>query len=154
MILDNAIDRDFSFKIYDIFGFLKAKHLLEKITKQVIQDLIHKNEIELSSTHRKLCIPIINRIYKKMVAGIKFSAIKVDKNLICDGHHRYLASLLADFSIERFPTISTSATTSIDWKAVVFEDMDWDTQAKINMLNEQDAIYNNMTIEQILDILK
>ena len=127
---------------------------MEEITKKVIWDLIHKTDIELSSTHKKLCIPIINRIYKKMLAGIKFSGIKVDNNLICDGHHRYLASLLANFSIERIPTISTPATTAVDWTSVVFEDLDWDTQAKINMLNEQDAVYNNMTIEQILYILK
>lgn len=127
---------------------------MEKITKEVIQDLTLKNEIELSSTHRKLCVPIINRIYKKMLAGIMFSAIKVDNNLICDGHHRYLASLLANFSIERIPTNRTSATIVVEWKAVVFDEMDWDTEAKINMLTEQDAIYNNMTIQQIIDILK
>lgn len=134
--------------------FLKSRKLLEKITKKVIQDLIHKTDIGLNSTHKKLCIPIINRIYKKMLAGINFSAIKVDNNLICDGHHRYLASLLANFSIERIPIISTPSTTVVDWTLVVFEDLDWDTQAKINMLNEQDAVYNNMTIGQILDILK
>lgn len=89
-----------------------------------------------------------------MLAGIKFSGIKVDNNLICDGHHRYLASLLANFSIERIPTIITPATTAVDWTSVVFEDLDWDTQVKINMLNEQDAVYNNMTIGQILDIVK
>ena len=127
---------------------------MRKVTKEVIQDLIHKNEIELSSTHTKLCVPIINRIYRKMLVGIKFSGIKVENNLICDGHHRYLASLLANFTIERVPTSGTSATRLVEWKLVVFEDKDWDTQAKINMLNEQDANYNNIPIEKIVELLK
>lgn len=67
---------------------------------------------------------------------------------------RYIASLLANFSIERIPTSGTSATTAVDWESVIFEDMDWDTQAKINMLNEQEALYNNLTLGQIRAILK
>lgn len=89
-----------------------------------------------------------------MCAGINFSGIKVENNLICDGHHRYIASLLANFNIERIPTSITSATTFVSWASVLFEDDDWDTQAKINMLNEQDAIYNNVTVERIVEILR
>jgi hypothetical protein len=126
---------------------------LEKVTKEVIQAFIHTNEIELSSTHAKLCVPIINRIYRKMLVGVEFSAIKVENNIICDGHHRYLASLLANFSIERIPASSTSATTVIDWKIVAFEEEDWDTEAEINMLNEQDARYNDMAIEKLVELL-
>ncbi len=126
---------------------------MEKI-KAKIQDLILENKIEFSSTHAKLCIPIINRIYKKMLAGIKFSTIKVENKMICDGHHRYLASLLANFAIETIPTAITSATIIIDWQSVIFEHEDWDTQAKINMLNEQDANYNNMSYEEIVGLLE
>lgn len=60
---------------------------MEKITADIIKDLIYEKDIELSSTHKKLSVPIINRIYRKMLAGIKFADIKVDNNLICDGHH-------------------------------------------------------------------
>jgi hypothetical protein len=128
--------------------------VLEKITKEIIVEFISKNEIELSSTHTKLCIPVINRIYKKMTAGIKFFGIKVEENLICDGHHRYLASILANFPLERIPGNKTSATTPIGWESVVFEEEDWDTLAKIRMLNEQDAEYNNIPIEKIVELLK
>lgn len=132
----------------------KYLNLLESVTKEIIQELIDKNEIELSPTHTKLCIPIINRIYKKMSAGIKFTGIKLENNLICDGHHRYVASLLASFHLERIAGSSTSATAVVQWEAVIFEDEDWDTPAKINMLNEQDAAYNNIPIEQIVELLK
>ena len=71
--------------------------MVEKVTKKIILEFIRKNEVELNASQTKLCLPIINRIFKKMSAGINFSAIKVENNLICDGHHRYLASLFANF---------------------------------------------------------
>jgi hypothetical protein len=127
---------------------------LERVTKEIIIEFISKNEIELRSTHTKLCLPVINRIFKKMSAGIKFSGIKVEDNLICDGHHRYIASILANFPLERIPGSITSATTAVHWESVTFENEDWDTPAKINMLNEQDAEYNNIPIAKIVELLK
>jgi hypothetical protein len=136
------------------FCCLKNRNILESLTKEIIVEFIRKNEIELSSTHTKLCLPVINRIFKKMSAGIKFSSIKVESNLICDGHHRYIASILANFPLERIPGIVTSATAAVHWASVAFEDEDWDTPAKINMLNEQDADYNNIPIEKIAELPK
>ena len=127
---------------------------MEKITREIVVEFISNNIIELASTHAKLCLPVIDRIFRKMSAGIKFSEIKVENNLICDGHHRYIASLLANFSLERIQGNVTSATTEIQWKAVIFEDEDWDTEAKINMLNQQDAIYNNILLAKIIELLK
>ena len=127
---------------------------MEKITKKIIIEFISKKEIDLISTHTKLCLPVINRIYKKMSAGIKFSGIKVEDSLICDGHHRYIASILANFPLERVPGSLTSATSPVDWKSVTFEEEDWDTVAKIDMLNMQDAEYNNIAIEKIVELLK
>jgi hypothetical protein len=127
---------------------------LEKITKEIIIDFINKNQFELSSTQTKLCLPVINRIYRKMTIGIKFSGIKVDDNLICDGHHRYLASVLADVSLDIIPGMKTAATIPINWKSVAFDEEDWDTPAKIKMLNEQDAVFNDMAIEKIVELLK
>jgi hypothetical protein len=127
---------------------------LEKITQEKISRFVMEQKIELFSTHSNLCLPIIDRIYRKMLMGIKFSAIKVVDGLICDGHHRYLASLLAQFNIERIPTIISSATKAVDWKSVTFAEEDWDTQAKIDMLNAQDALYNNVDIQEIIEMLK
>lgn len=88
---------------------------MEKINKEIIVEFISKNKIDLNSTHAKLCLPVINRIFKKMSAGIKFPSIKVESNLICDGHHRYIASILANFPLERIPGNVTSATTVVHW---------------------------------------
>lgn len=124
------------------------------ITKAFIEDFIKENEIELSSTHSRLCLPVIIRIYKKMAAGIRFPGIKVENKLICDGHHRYVASLLCNFSLDRIPAQSTSATTLVHWESVLFEEEDWDTPAKIRMLTEKDAEFNNITIDEIFALLK
>lgn len=119
----------------------------------MIEDFIRNNEIELASTHTRLCIPVINRIFRKMSAGITFSGIKIENNVICDGHHRYIASLLANFPLEKLPGKTTSATVIVDWKSVEFVEEDWDTEAKIKMLNEQDAAFNNMPIEKVAALL-
>lgn len=135
------------------FAALKVNKL-ETIIKERISEYILKNEVRFAATHKKLCLPIIVRIYKKMCAGIKFSGIKVEDNIICDGHHRYIASILAEYKIEIIQGSKTSATIPVDWKSVTFEDEDWDTATKINMLNEQDAEYNDIALERIIEMLK
>ncbi len=102
----------------------------------------------------KLCLPVINRIFKKMSIGIKFFGIKVENNLICDGHHRYIASILSNYPLERIPGKVTAATIMVPWESVTFENEDWDTEAKINMLNEQDAEYNNIHLAELLKLLE
>lgn len=126
---------------------------MEKVTKEVLRDFILNNEIELLSTHTKLCVPIINRIYRKMSYGINFSAINVDDKIICD-HHRYLASLLSKYPIQRIPAFKTTATTIVPWELVAFEDEEWDKPHEIILLNERDANYNNISIERIVEMLK
>jgi hypothetical protein len=127
---------------------------MKQITRQLIQQLLSENDIFFQSTHANLCIPIIDRIYRKMCLGILFSPIKVDGNLICDGHHRYIASLLAKNRIETVPATRTAATEVVPWHTVAFMDEDWDTPAKIILLNEQDAKFNDISVTQIIELLK
>ena len=122
---------------------------MKNITKEFIQNFVNNHEFELSSTQAKLCVPIINRIFKKMSAGIKFSSIKVENNFICDGHHRYIASILASFFLERTPSSSTSATEAVDWKSVIFEENEWDAPELIDFLNRQDAEFNDIPVAAI-----
>lgn len=122
---------------------------MKQITLENVKELIHSRQFELHSTHDRLCFPIILRIYKKMMLGIKFSGINVDGRLIIDGHHRYLASQLTGIKLDVNPSQKTSATIVTDWKSIEFELEDWDTEAKIRRLNELDAHYNNMSLEEI-----
>jgi len=127
-----------------------------KINKALILNKIAGSDFTLSPTQSKISIPILERIYKKMANEIQFGPIWVfDEKLIIDGHHRYIASLLADFNLEHTSTIRVPEVhIELKWKDVVFVNEEWDTEANINRLNEEDAKFNKMTIEQIEQILK
>ncbi|MCU0421433.1 MAG: hypothetical protein MUC81_01385 [Bacteroidia bacterium] len=127
---------------------------LKQISLEIVTDFVKQSEIELQSTHDRLCYPIIERICKKMSIGIKFAGIKVDDDVIIDGHHRYLASLLVGITLDRHPSNKTSATKISNWKTVDFVEEDWDTEDEILILNKKDADYNDMTIEELNELLK
>lgn len=126
---------------------------MERVTKDIVQKFVSDNQLELNPTHTNLCVPIINRMYKKMKVGIRFNEIKVADNLICDGHHRYLASHLANAPLGRIAGVKTSATKAINWTSVHFEERDWDSPIRIKLLNIRDAKYNNITLEILVERL-
>jgi len=89
-----------------------------------------------------------------MLINLSFTGIRVDGNIIIDGHHRYMASLLANYSLDYIACIRSQAKRSIDWESVKFVEEDWDTPAKIRILNEADARYNDMSVEYLLEKIK
>ena len=127
---------------------------MNEINKELILNAIAASDYTLITPHRKLCLPIINRIYKKMINGIKFDDIKVCETLIIDGHHRYVSSLLANIKLDEAKSSKTNATIEYDWKDVEFVEEEWDTEDKITRLNEIDAEFNNMSLEKIIAITK
>ena len=127
---------------------------MKEINKELILNAIATADYTLITTHKKLCLPIINRIYKKMINGIKFDDIKVCETLIIDGHHRYVSSLLANIKLDEAKSSKTNATIQYDWKDVEFVEEEWDTEDKITRLNELDAEFNNMSLEKIIAITK
>lgn len=127
---------------------------MEKITKEIIITAIKKEVFHLTATQNKLCIPIINRIYKKMIYGIKFDDIKVCDNLIIDGHHRYISSILAKIELGVTKSSKTSATIEYKWLKIEFVEEEWDTQNKIEILNQLDAAFNNIPLEKIIEMTK
>ena len=126
---------------------------MKTITADFINDFINCNEIELKPTQKRLSIPVLNRIYQKMMNGIRFGEIKVCDNLIIDGHHRYLSSLMSKYPIKTIPNSKTSATIELEWKHILFEENDFDTYWKIAYLNEIDAEYNSIPLESIIKII-
>jgi hypothetical protein len=127
---------------------------MENINKKVILNAIKESNYTLAATHKKLCLPIIRRIYKKMMNGIKFDDIKVCDVLIIDGHHRYVSSLLANIKFGEAKSSKTSATIEYKWEDVEFVEEEWDTKEKIKRLNELDAEFNNLPIEKIIEFTK
>ena len=127
---------------------------MKNINKEIILKSIKESDYILISTHKRLCLPIINRIYRKMINGIKFDDIKICDTVIIDGHHRYISSLLANIRLDEAKTSKTSATVEYKWKDVEFVAEEWDTADKINRLNELDAEFNNLSIERIIEMIK
>ena len=127
---------------------------MKTINKEAVLKAIEESDNTLITTHKKLCLPIINRIYRKMIHGIKFDDIKVCDTLIIDGHHRYVSSLLANVKLEKVKSSKTSATIEYDWTAVEFVEEEWDTVDKIKRLNELDAEFNNVPIAEIIEMAK
>jgi hypothetical protein len=125
---------------------------MESIHQEDILKVLEGSNLNLNSTHSKLCLPIINRIYKKMKIGLKFDAIKTCEKIIIDGHHRYISSLLANIELDQVQFNKTKATMVYDWKDVEFVDEAWDTNEKIKRLNELDADFNNISIQKIIDM--
>jgi hypothetical protein len=122
------------------------------ITQAFIQESLKGQQLELSSTHKKLSIPIIYRIYKKMTVGIQFDDIKVCDDLIIDGHHRYVSSILAGKTLGRVKSSKTSATRTREWEDVKFVEEEWDTPEKIYSLNEDDAEFNNISLDRLIEL--
>ena len=111
---------------------------MENITKVIVDDFLQNNTLDFNSTHKKLSLPIINKIFKKMKHG----------------HHRCISSVLAGFSIGKIEYHKTSAKIEYKWKDVEFINEDWDTEFKIKHLNHLDAEFNNISIEKIIDIIR
>jgi hypothetical protein len=118
--------------------------------KDQLLELMNTEGLDLVSTHKALSLPIIERIYKKMMLNLKFDSIQVDNGVIINGHHRYLASKLANFNLDQVPGLKSSAKELIDWQLVKLVEDDWDTDYKIKRLNEEDAKYNGISIEELL----
>ncbi len=127
---------------------------MEIITKELILNFINHHHIDYRPSQKKVSLPIIRRLYKKMKIGIKFAEIKIDNGLICDGHHRYLASLLADVRVPITKSFRTTASQEISWHSIDFDENDWDSTTKINLLNQQDALFNNISVESLVEIMK
>jgi hypothetical protein len=124
----------------------------KKITSQDIIDFIRNHHIHFSPTQNRLCVPIINRIYQKIMLQIRFAEIKICGELIIDGHHRYISSLMAGIAIETIPTIKTSATNIYIWSNIELDENEWDTPSKIHNLNKDDADFNQMDINLLTRI--
>lgn len=123
-----------------------------EINKTTIIEAVKNSNVVFKATQHELCLPIIRRIYNKMIHDIKFDDIKVCEGLIIDGHHRFISSILAKKQIKHVLSSKTSATIEQNWENIDFVEVEWDTDAKINHLNRQDADFNEITIEKIIEI--
>jgi len=125
------------------------------ISREFILAKLKESGKLLKSNQGRISLPVVNRICKKMTQNLMFPDIHVSsEDLIVDGHHRYIASILSNFElgvVHDYP--APSKTNEIEWKNVEFTEDDWDSASKIRMLNEIDAKYNNMDIADVQSII-
>lgn len=94
-----------------------------------LENFVRNTNHEYYTTQTKICYFIIERIYKRVLDGYEFGGIKidVDKKLIVEGNHRYIAYKLANFDFEK---ISWTKNHSDPFNKindfVIDRDEDWD----------------------------
>ena len=72
-----------------------------KLTEEVIKKKLIGAPLRTQQT--RVSIPRIERYVRDMLNGDKFPDIKVDGDIIVDGHHRYIASRIANVNIGTVP---------------------------------------------------
>ena len=126
------------------------------IDKETFLKKLKDLKLVLKPNQNVISLDTLNRIYKKMQHGIKFIPINVSSdNLIVEGHHRYVGSIIAGYDLEHVPDYPTpTVLNDIEWKDVEFLDIKYDTPDKVDRLNRLDALYNDMSIKDIENIIK
>lgn len=127
---------------------------METITKAKFLNIIEPKIKILYPTQTKLSLPILNRIYQKMKIGLEFQAIKIHELFICDGHHRYVASVCCGKEIGEEKSTLSSSSYSINWGDVDFVDEDWDTPFQVLKYNLSDASFNNIPLSELNKLME
>lgn len=120
----------------------------------MLEQKISEGAFDLKPSQDKISLPTAYRIYKKMKASLKFDAIKIADDIVIDGHHRYVASVLANANIERFLSTKNHSQTVYDWKDVILKTIDYDDQSEVRYHNFNDALRNGLTLKQVEELLQ
>ncbi|MGQ3013491.1 MAG: hypothetical protein ACT6QS_07280 [Flavobacteriales bacterium] len=114
-----------------------------------IKEYLENNPLELFPSQQALSVPILHRMYRKMQYGLQFDEIRIADQLIINGHHRYLSSMLAGRPIGRVCSQCSPATRQYSWQHVQLDTQDWDTKEQIQKFNEEDARFNGIPIQEL-----
>ncbi len=121
------------------------------VTDQMIKEYFERNECSILPTQKRICLPVINRMVRKMQNSIRFNDISIYEGMIVDGHHRYVASLFAGITIGQSDGGKPNPQIT-DWKSIEIIEEDWDTPAKLLIINQNDADFNGLTLEKMIEI--
>lgn len=125
---------------------------MQEINLKNVIDLLNSGTLELVATQEELCLPILQRIYKKMKIGIKFDNIRVKDFRIVDGHHRYVCSVLSKTEVGKNSWAISSSATNCNWTAVNINEDDYEDAEMIRMHNIRDAELNDVDISILNDL--
>ena len=119
---------------------------MQEIDLEIVNKLLNSNSLDLTATQEALCLPILQRIYKKMKIGIQFDGIEVNDSRIVDGHHRYICSQLAEFEIELIEWEIAKSSVDYDWSIIEVVEEDYEDERQIKEHNVRDAELNDVDI--------
>lgn len=125
---------------------------MQEITLKNVKDLLESGSLEFIATQEAVCLPILQRIYKKMKIGIKFEGIKIKGSRIVDGHHRYICSELSKIEITKYNWDIASAIEDCIWSEVTIREYDYETPERIHEHNVRDAKLNDVDISVLNDL--
>ncbi len=100
---------------------------MEPIQVKDIIDLLNSGNFHFQPTQKKLCFPIIQRIHHKMKIGVKFENINVNDDLIINGHHRYVCSLLLKKTLSTNSWPRSLNDPIYQWLEIEIDSVDWES---------------------------
>ena len=83
------------------------------------------NEAKLMATHKRISGPMIQDYYEKLVDGKIPPPIKVENDIVIEGHHRYTAGMLFGKLPDTIPWTAPLSVEKIFWKDIVVDESDW-----------------------------
>ena len=104
---------------------------MDEITPEIVRAFLREHQFELFSTHKKVCFPILERIFNKLVQGERFEGIKVADGLIMNGHHRYICYKILEIEPEIINWTKNSNDEITSWNLIEVDVIDWETPREI-----------------------
>ena len=125
---------------------------MHEISLKNVRDLLDSGSLTLIAIQGEICLPILQRIYKKMKLGIEFDNIRVNGSRIVDGHHRYVCSILSDIEIGINDWPIPSAAVNCSWVDVIINEEDYEDAEMILKHNIRDAELNDVDVNVLNDL--
>ncbi len=139
-----------------LFGtkdLIYLKHItVQTISIDELRDFLNSFEFPIRPIQKKICFPIIQRIYRKTIIEVQFENINIDNSLLINGHHRYLCSLLSFKNIDTNKWKSPSQIAPLQWNEIEIDLEDWESIEIINRHNFLDAARNNIDVKTLEDL--
>lgn len=96
-----------------------------------------------------MCLPIIQRIYHKMVLGVKFDYINVSGDSVINRDHRYICCVLLKRPVQQNSWASPSHMTIYRWPDIFVDVNDWESKEMIARHNIKDAARSGLAINSL-----
>jgi hypothetical protein len=122
---------------------------MKTINPSTLKNFLNNINSDLKPSQPRLSIPILDRIYNKIHLGITFPPVRINNSVIIDGHHRYIAykfnNQTPEIQIYSAPTL----VITYEWKSLVTDSLDWQSNSEVIHFNKLDAQLLNITVSEL-----